>query len=99
MAMAHKKFGRLAWKDVVMPASSLAARGFAMPPSLVRSLNAEVSGRMKEFPASVAAYSKPGGGAWADGDRLGSSGSLEEPRRDRGERGRVLHRLDCRSHC
>ena len=70
MAMAHKKFGRLAWKDVVMPASSLAARGFAMPPSLVRSLNAEVSGRMKEFPASVAAYSKPGGGAWADGDRL-----------------------------
>jgi gamma-glutamyltranspeptidase/glutathione hydrolase len=70
MAMAHKKLGRLAWKDVVMPASSLAARGFAMPPSLVRSLNAEVSGRMKEFPASVAAYGKPGGGAWADGDRL-----------------------------
>jgi gamma-glutamyltranspeptidase/glutathione hydrolase len=70
MAMAHKKFGRLAWKDVVMPASSLAARGFAMPPSLVRSLNAEVSGRMSAFPASVAAYGKPGGGAWADGDRL-----------------------------
>jgi len=70
MAMAHKKFGRLAWKDVVMPASSLAARGFAMPPSLVRSLNSEVAGRMKEFPASVAAYGKPGGGAWADGDRL-----------------------------
>ncbi len=38
--------------------------------ALVRSLNAEVSGRMKEFPASVAAYGKPGGGAWADGDRL-----------------------------
>jgi gamma-glutamyltranspeptidase/glutathione hydrolase len=70
MAMAHKKLGRLAWKDVVMPASSLAARGFAMPPSLVRSLNSEVAGRMKEFPASAAAYSKPGGGAWADGDRL-----------------------------
>ena len=70
MAMAHKKFGRLPWKDVVMPASSLAARGFAMPPSLVRSLNSEVAGRMKEFPASVAAYGKPGGGVWAEGDRL-----------------------------
>jgi gamma-glutamyltranspeptidase / glutathione hydrolase len=70
MAMAHKKFGRLPWKDVVMPASALAERGFAMPPSLVRSLNAEVAGRMSAFPASVAAYGKPGGGTWANGDRL-----------------------------
>ena len=41
-----------------------------MPPSLVRGLNSEVAGRMTAFPASVAAYGKPGGGAWADGDRL-----------------------------
>jgi len=70
MAMAHKKFGKLPWKDVVMPASELAARGFAMPPSLVRGLNSEVAGRMSAFPASVAAYGKPGGGQWVDGDRL-----------------------------
>ncbi len=70
MAMAHKKFGNLPWREVVMPAATLAARGFVMPPSLVRGLNSEVSGRMTAFPASVAAYGKPGGGAWAEGDRL-----------------------------
>ncbi len=70
MEMAHRKFGRLPWKDVVMPSSELAARGFAMPPSLVRGLNSEVSGRMSPFPASVAAYGKPGGGPWVEGDRL-----------------------------
>jgi gamma-glutamyltranspeptidase/glutathione hydrolase len=29
-----------------------------------------VSGRMSRYPASVAAYGKPGGGSWAGGDRL-----------------------------
>ena len=59
------------WKDVVMPAAELAAKGFPMSASLARGLNAEVAGGpMKRFPASVAAYGKPGGGTWADGDRL-----------------------------
>ena len=70
LALAHKRFGKLPWKDVVSPAADLAARGFAMPASLVRSLNNEVDGPMRPFPASVAAYGKPGGGPWVDGDRL-----------------------------
>ena len=66
---AHRKFGRLAWKDLVMPAVDLAEKGFPLSPALARSLNAE-SKRMAAFPASVAAYGKPGGGEWAAGDLL-----------------------------
>jgi gamma-glutamyltranspeptidase/glutathione hydrolase len=70
MALAHKRFGKLAWKDVVMPAADLAERGFVMSPSLARSLGGEVGRGMQPYPASVAAYGKPGGGVWAAGDRL-----------------------------
>jgi gamma-glutamyltranspeptidase/glutathione hydrolase len=73
MALAHQKFGKLPWKDVVLPAAELAEKGFVMAASLARGLNAELredGGRMRQFPASVAAYGKPGGGAWAAGDRI-----------------------------
>jgi gamma-glutamyltranspeptidase/glutathione hydrolase len=66
---AHKKFGTLSWKDVVMPGVTLAEQGFLMSASLARSLNSELTA-MAKFPASVAAYGKPGGGEWAPGDRL-----------------------------
>jgi gamma-glutamyltranspeptidase/glutathione hydrolase len=70
MAMAHKKFGKLAWKDVVTPAAELAAKGFKLSKSLASGLNSEMRGRMKTFPASVAAYGKPGGAEWAEGDTI-----------------------------
>ena len=70
MALAHKRFGKLPWKDVVMPAADLAAKGFVMSASLARGLNGEVGRGMQPYPASVAAYGKPGGGSWAAGDRL-----------------------------
>lgn len=80
LALAHKRFGRLAWKDLVMPAAQLAEDGFVLTPGLARSLNAqlfptsrsgsETGGVMRKYPASVAAYGKPGGGQWAAGDRL-----------------------------
>ena len=69
LEMAHKKFGRLRWKDVLAPAIGL-ADGFQMSAALARSLNREVQGAMAKFPASVAAFGKPGGGEWAEGDRL-----------------------------
>ncbi|HET7695032.1 MAG TPA: gamma-glutamyltransferase [Vicinamibacterales bacterium] len=70
LALAHKRFGKLPWKDVVMPGVRLAEEGFAMSAALARGLNSQVSGAMGKFPASVAAYGKPGGGAWSGGDRL-----------------------------
>ena len=66
---AHKKFGKLPWKDVVMPGVTLAEQGFVISAGLARSLNSELTA-MAKFPASVAAYGKPGGGPWAAGDRL-----------------------------
>jgi gamma-glutamyltranspeptidase/glutathione hydrolase len=70
MALAHRRFGKLPWKDVVLPAAALAGRGFAMSASLARSLNNALAGNMKRFPASVAAYGKPDGSMWAAGDRI-----------------------------
>jgi len=70
MALAHKRYGKLPWKDVVMPGVLLAERGFALSPALARDLNEEVAGRMAKFPASVEAYGKPGGGDWQAGDVL-----------------------------
>jgi gamma-glutamyltranspeptidase/glutathione hydrolase len=70
MALAHKRFGKLPWKDVVMPAADLAEAGFVMSESLAGGLSREVGRGMQPYPASVAAYGKRGGGAWAAGDRL-----------------------------
>jgi gamma-glutamyltranspeptidase / glutathione hydrolase len=80
LALAHKRFGRMPWKDVVMPAVQLAENGFALSAGLARSLNSqlfpterngvETGGVMGKYPASVAAYGKPGGGTWAADDRL-----------------------------
>lgn len=70
LELAHKRFGKLPWKAVVMPAVRLAEEGFAVSAGLARDLNAQVAGPMAAFPASVAAYGKPGGGQWAEGDRL-----------------------------
>lgn len=66
---AHRRFGRLPWRDVVMPGVTLAEQGFMVSAALARSLNNELP-RMASFPASVAAYGKPGGGDWVAGDRL-----------------------------
>jgi gamma-glutamyltranspeptidase/glutathione hydrolase len=70
LAVAHARFGKLPWKDVVMPGVLLAEKGFALSEALARGLNREVAGPMAKFPASVAAYGKPGGGEWAAGDRI-----------------------------
>jgi gamma-glutamyltranspeptidase/glutathione hydrolase len=67
---AHTRFGKLTWKDVVMPGVHLAEDGFRLSAGLARSLNSEIERDMAKFPASVAAYGKPGGGKWAQGDRL-----------------------------
>lgn len=76
LEMAHRKFGKLPWKDVVKPAADLATQGWALSPALARSLNSQLrdsggrQGKMRQFPTSVAAYGKPGGGEWAAGDRI-----------------------------
>lgn len=70
MEMAHKKFGKLPWVDVVRPAAELAQRGWPLSPALARSINSQIRGKFSRFPSSVAAYSKPGGGEWQAGDTI-----------------------------
>ncbi len=70
LELAHKRFGKLPWKDVVTPAVRLAAEGFIMPASLANGLNRQLSGAMGRYPSSVEAYGKPDGSKWAPGDRL-----------------------------
>src|SRR4051794_40912697 len=70
LALAHKRLGKLPWKELVTPAAQLAEEGFVLSHALARSLNGQLSGAMGRFPSSVDAYGKPGGGEWATGDRL-----------------------------
>ena len=70
LALVHRKFGKLPWRDVVLPAAQLASRGFPLDSSLAHSLTREVEQTMKPYAASVAAYGKPGGGSWQPGDTL-----------------------------
>jgi gamma-glutamyltranspeptidase / glutathione hydrolase len=71
LALAHQRFGRVAWKSLVMPAIGLARDGFALDAATAASLNeilAEVD--PTEFGEFQRVYSKPDGRAWRDGDRL-----------------------------
>jgi gamma-glutamyltranspeptidase/glutathione hydrolase len=70
LELAHKRFGKLPWKDVVSPAVQLAEEGFAMPKNLANDLNRQLSGVMGKYPSSVEAYGKPDGSKWAPGDRI-----------------------------
>jgi gamma-glutamyltranspeptidase/glutathione hydrolase len=70
LALAHGRFGRLAWKDVVMPAADLARRGFTVSAGLARGLNSLVDFARDKYPATVKAYGKPDGGSWSEGDTL-----------------------------
>jgi gamma-glutamyltranspeptidase/glutathione hydrolase len=70
LELAHRRFGKLPWRDIVMPSVKLAAEGFPLSQTLARGLNREVGKDMMPFPASIEAYGKPGGGQWAEGDRI-----------------------------
>lgn len=58
--LAHRKYGRAKWSRLVDPAVHLASEGFAMPEGLAQSLAHAIDGSFKDYPASIAAYSKAG---------------------------------------
>ncbi len=70
LELAHKKFGRLPWKDLVAPAIDLAEKGFALDQRTARSLNLIIA-LSKDFPEFVRVYGKDRGKTrWSAGDRL-----------------------------
>jgi gamma-glutamyltranspeptidase/glutathione hydrolase len=70
LEVAHRRYGRLRWRDVVMPAAELAAQGFAVSASFAADLNEELADRMGRYPSTVAAYGRPGGPEWTAGDTM-----------------------------
>src|SRR5579884_3278983 len=70
LGLAHKKYGKLPWKDVVQPAVKLAEDGFEINAALAASLNG-VLRRSPDNAELQRVYGKDGGkAAWRAGDRL-----------------------------
>jgi gamma-glutamyltranspeptidase / glutathione hydrolase len=69
LELAHKKFGKLPWKDLVMPAVRLADEGFRLDGATVKSLNGVVKKATNE--EFLRLFGKDGGKSlWQVGDVL-----------------------------
>lgn len=70
LAMAHGKYGTVAWKELVSPAIELAEDGFLISAALAESLN-DVLERYPQMAELQRVYAPPEGHErWAAGDRL-----------------------------
>jgi gamma-glutamyltranspeptidase/glutathione hydrolase len=67
--LAHERYGRLKWRQLVEPAVELARDGFAVDASLARSLNQVLAGS-KQFSELQRVFAPPDGQNWKPGDRL-----------------------------
>ena len=70
LALAHKRFGKLPWKLVVMPAVKLAEEGFAINAVLAGGLNRILADAKTTNAEFRRVYGKPGGERWKPGDKL-----------------------------
>jgi gamma-glutamyltranspeptidase/glutathione hydrolase len=70
LALAHRRYGRLPWRDLVMPAVRLARDGFAIDRALASSLNGALK-RSPQFAELLRVFKPPRGKSfWEAGDRL-----------------------------
>jgi gamma-glutamyltranspeptidase / glutathione hydrolase len=82
LELAHSKYGRRRWRDVVQPAVDLAARGFTVSHALHRSLTGDSATRLlSAFPESKRIFLK-------DGDPYEVGATLRQP-----ELARTLERI------
>ncbi|HXD88621.1 MAG TPA: gamma-glutamyltransferase [Urbifossiella sp.] len=70
LALAHRRFGKLPWQDVVSPAMKLAEQGFAMNAVLAGRLNNVLASKNTTNAEFRRVYGKPSGGRWQAGDTL-----------------------------
>ncbi len=69
LALAHRKFGVLPWPDLLRPAVRLARDGFVIESNLAEVMNTYLKAEPR-LPEFQRVFGKPGGGLWAEGDRL-----------------------------
>ena len=70
LAMAHRKYGRLLWRDLLMPAVRLAREGVAVDAALAKSLNVVLKDAPR-FAELQRVFAPPQGRkTWQAGDRL-----------------------------
>ncbi len=70
LALAHQRFGKLSWKELLAPALRMAGDGFPIDEALAASLD-HVVARSPDFAELRRVYGKDGGKArWQAGDRL-----------------------------
>src|SRR4051812_2974489 len=70
LALAHAKYGKLAWKDVVTPAVELAQKGFTVDAVLAGGLNRVLADPKTTNAEFKRVYGKPNGSKWQAGDTL-----------------------------
>jgi len=69
MALAHRRFGTLPWRDVLGPAAQLARLGVPLDRHLAGFLN-EILAEATAHAEFQRVFGRPGGGPWQPGDRL-----------------------------
>jgi gamma-glutamyltranspeptidase / glutathione hydrolase len=71
LALAHQRFGRLNWRELVTPAVELAREGFALDSAVATDLNKTLALCEKsQFSAFHRTYGRTDGQPWHAGDRL-----------------------------
>jgi gamma-glutamyltranspeptidase / glutathione hydrolase len=85
LGLAHARYGKTPWSELVLPAVVLARDGFPISADLAGSLNRQLAttgardhnvtsrddhSRLGDFPESAAAFGKPDRTPWRAGDRL-----------------------------
>ena len=71
LALAHRRLGRLPWRELVQPAIELARDGFEVDAETARSINGVLESSDKtQFAELHRVFGRPGGGKWQAGDRL-----------------------------
>ena len=68
LALAHKTYGKLPWKDVVTPAVELAEKGFTVNAVLANGLNKVLADPKTTNAEFKRVYGKPDGSKWQAGD-------------------------------
>ncbi len=71
LALAHRRHGRLPWKQLIEPARRLAEEGFTINQALARSLNGVLGkSTAEEFPVLHQVFQPPRPAGWQAGDHL-----------------------------